>query len=429
MKRKMILLLLVLLISYGSAFPQLNVSDTNPQPYETVIGSISNFEGSLESSDLKFFEGRRETSFEKDMMHVNNTYYFFVVFGREGNFSLVMEDLVYKQDDQLKEISLTKNFTVKKVDDGNGSSILSVRPGFLDLEEAGELTILNRGDLPVEFKYLKDKTTLVAGDSKKIVIKPDEEFSEILIESYKDFSIPVKYKSQIDVPIIESKENLGSLRASYEKIRVEKLQGENFLEPFELYNFGEFNITKIKIISELKFLKIETEEEISIGESSNVTLKGVLSEAGSFKDKLSIKYSENSSEFEMIIPLEFYVYKTNSTPAEKDNEAKCWDLGGGFCDESETCDGKKSIEIEGCCIGGCIGGQNSSGGIGGNGGLVGIIILLIVGIVGYLVWKKYKGFKPKQGEDQISEAANSENPKKQIIKKYKLNLSKFLKKK
>ncbi len=386
-----IILFCLFYISSVSALPSLSIYGNEFQPGETLVGNITDVNQTLTASDLKFFDGRREVSFEKDLVNSEGNYYFYVVFNREGNFSMKVENVFYREDGALKSLSLEKNFEVKKKE--NFSQILYIKPGVIFTTQDFDLSLTNKGNEMINYSYgKKNKSSLNVGETEKINIIPSEKFSLFEIKAYKTFVVPIVYlKINIENNTNNSvEEKIISLRSSPKKVELQKQVGETIDYTFELLNFGIENLTDISIMTSLDFLKTNRISLILAKTAANLTIVGVANKAGLFGDNITVSYSENGTKEELKIPLTIYVFPVNASPEEIKQSLSCFDVGGKLCEASEVCVGPMSDQMGGCCKS-CQKTKSENS----NGVIVGILIIVFLSIVGFAVYKKFKNVKPK----------------------------------
>lgn len=386
-----IILICLFFISSVSALPSLSIYENEFQPGETVVGNITDVNQTLIASDLKFFDGRREVSFEKDIVNSEGNYYFYVVFNREGNFSMKVENVFYHEGSVLKSISLEKNFEVKKKE--NSSQVLYIKPGVVFTTQDFDLSLTNKGSEIINYSYGKNnKSSLDVGETEKIRVSPSEKFSLFEIKSYKNFVVPIVYlKISVENDTNTSiEEKIVSLRASPKRVELQKQVGETIDYTFELLNFGTQNLTDMTVKTNLDFLKTNKISSILAKAATNLTIGGVANTAGLFEDNLSISYLENGTKEELKIPLTIYIFPVNASPEEIKQTISCFDVGGKLCEASEVCVGPMSDQVGGCCKSCQKTTSESSSGV-----IVGILIIVFLGIVGFAVYKKFKNVKPK----------------------------------
>ena len=211
MKRGIIIFLSIFLISLATAVPTLTLQHNEIQPGETIFGTIQTtgeFTEGITKEDIKFFEGRKQVFFENDLIFSNGTYYFYAYTTREGNFTLKVLDILYKENETLQSAGIVKDLIIKEklITGGNesGIQILSIKPGFIGPTSNLELTLTNKGNLSFEVDCLENKTSLAPLVTEKVVLPESQDF--IICSAYEDFEIPVLRNPQgeIIVPPITS---------------------------------------------------------------------------------------------------------------------------------------------------------------------------------------------------------------------------------
>ncbi len=410
-----IFFLLLISFQFISASPILTISDESPQPSETVLFELSDFNGSFNSDKIKIFEGRRETYAEKEVLKIENTLYFYIIFNREGNFTIQISNAIYNSEGQIKTYNLEKKINVKTELSENKSKILSIKPGFLDLSKNSEINLWNTGDSNLEIKILDEDFTIIPGDNQKIKIDLETGKNEILVNTYKEFKIPLKITNEkLEKPI--EKINY-SLKLTDKKVKIEIYELEKFNRTIEMENLGNKNLNNLQYSSKIDFLEIFGPNNLTKNGNGKFKITGIGNHEGVYRTDLIISYLENGTKYKLNLPVEIYIFGLNNSEEEIDTAYKCYDIGGVPCADSETCDGRYSLEIEGCCIGYCSGTSEKNETKGNK--TLGIVLVLVIFVVGYFVWKKYKSIKNKSGSDKISEITKAKTKRKKVFLKKK----------
>ena len=397
MNKKLVILLFVLVSScivFVSAEPILNI-ENQVVAKETVIGEILGAEQGLTQDDLKIYEGRREMSFEKEIIFYNSSYYFYFIPIKEGIFNLEIDGVLYKENNGLKEKSFEEEISVS----GNTTQVLSVKPGAV-YSSSPFVFLTNSGDEAFEVSYNEETISLNAGASKKVLFTPETEFSYFVVSSYRDFKVPVVYlefngtENTIggDVNISENETKKIDVEIKPVEIEIKALANEAQDFSVTVLNYGEM-IEDIQVNSKLKDLEIFSPEKIERNEKINFSFSS--DKTGYFQDNVSIKIHG----IEKIINVNIYVFPENSTEAVLETKEKsCVELNGKLCASGEDCVG--SVEYAGgfCCLGECkkIGGESSKWGW-----LIGLVFLGVALGGVYYFYKKYKRFKPETLHDKF----------------------------
>jgi len=416
MKRGSILLLSLFIISIVSATPSLNFQHNETQPGETMIATISTvgeFQKQIELSDIKFYEGRKQVSFEFDIKFYEGTHYLYIYANREGNFSIEISEILYKESDTLKSTTIIKEFNIAKqeiVDDETNETstqILSIKPGLIFTTETPSIKLINKGTSTLDLKYEETEISLEPFETHDIVIIPEQVFSYINISAYKEFAIPIIYliaNATFKSPLIKL-----DLRQSPELLSAELFTNNESQEVIELFNFGNETITEIEIISDFEFIEIEEIENISARGIKNLTITFNPESPGHFQGNINITYKQYAKQNTLSIPLTLFVLPKGATLEDFEivNET-CEEISGVVCEKGFICNGDaiftKSQEY--CCLGTCesTGEDDSEGG--SFGWLIGLVILIVLGGAGYYFYKKQKKVVPKKAEEQMKESSD-----------------------
>ena len=137
----------------------------------------------LRVDNLQVYEGRREVFFEKGLIRVNQTYYFYVIPTKEGEFSLKVDNLLYNNSGTVSSINLEKKFNISQTNESIG---LGVRPGVYEGQKP-EVIVTNLKANRTNITINKEIIEFNALESKKLILNVTEGFSLYPIG---DYSIP-----------------------------------------------------------------------------------------------------------------------------------------------------------------------------------------------------------------------------------------------
>lgn len=398
------LVILILAIPFALAEPTLTFQHEDILPGETVFATIETtgeFTKQILDSDIKFYEGRKEVFFEHGIQFYGETQYIYVYTTREGNFTMKIDNILYKESDQLNSLSIEKNFSVK---DTLNSSILSIRPGvvFTSLEPTLKLT--NKGEKQINVTIAKETFSIDPVKSYEVVIAPAEVFSLLMVSTYKDFYVPIIFLG-LNGSINQSIEK-PALKTDNSNVTVSLSAGTKIEKMINLYNLGEGNLTSLKSITAINFMKITKLKDLSSKEILNVTLTFSPENAGYFFDNFTIEYEQNGSQNKLIIPIEVYVSPRGSAIINISDET-CEGLNGSVCLSNQTCEGETTFAKNGayCCLSVCVDLKPDKPGS-DFGWMIGLFLLVALGLLGYILYKKQKKVTPPTPEQTITQSAD-----------------------
>lgn len=428
MKKEALLILLILTITLATAEPTLTLNKENFQPGETLLGEITTtgeFTKQIQLNDIEFYQGRRKTFFEYDLAFYNQTHYLWIDLNRQGNFTIKINNILYKDAETLKAKTIEKQLEIKSNPitiqeqqniSGNTTTInktitkiLSIKPGFLFTSKQPELIISNKGSSELNITYQDQSISLSPEDFQKVQFTPNQTFSYFKFSSYADFNIPIIYISLTTPETNQSSQQINlesSLRPNPSHLQLKVIAKNKTTSILELVNFAEKNLTIDSIESDMEILELTAPDSISAKSIYNLSLEFFSEEQGFFKGNLTLSFTEQDSDEAqlVIIPLEIYVFPEQTNLEELEEEIQtCEEIGGQYCIFDQECEGEETYAGGNCCIGTCKDKEPSSDGEGGWSWLWGTLILLGLLVVGFFVYRKIKKTKPKKPEQQIKE--------------------------
>ena len=419
--KKASVFIFLLTLSIVSASPILKFQNDNISPGETIFGTIEtpdgNFAKDISQSDIQFFNGRKEIFTEYEIFYANEKYYFAIYTQNVGSFTMKINNILYKENEELKGINLEKNFIVNKNE--NTSEILAIKPGLFYYKEP-KIKLTNLGDSEIKISFSEENKkienlsdiSLNASQSQEIKFTPTKNFTTLKIKTYKDFYVPILYN--FDNQLIE---DFSELRFAPELILKNLIISEDEQVNIELFNTGNDNFTNIKISSDVYFLDFSKIENISSGNIKNLTVFFSPENPGHFTGKINISFDKKDKTYSTIIPLNLFVMLEGSTPNDfQISEKTCFEMNGTVCSSKETCgengQGNSTWSKGGeyCCLNNCELIKNNE--TTSSTWLIGIAIVIIILIIIYFLYKKSKKAKPQKPEEKIKEI--SENYSKRI---------------
>lgn len=400
---------IILLIFILGFISSLELISLNGEVFagETYIGYFdAELKNILKKEDVKIYEERREVYFEKGVYFYKNKTFIYVIFPKEGNFSITTKNFLYYENKSLKEGKINKTIRVS----GNNTKILEISPGIL-LGEEIFVSLSNKGRSDLKIKF-QDKEFILKGKETKIVkVNSEEEFFYLEIESYKNFKIPVisfSSKNEENKSFDNKTQKNETIKKTLNKIieinetKIEKYFEVNKTEVFSLLikNIAE---KEINITFKTKMKNLEFSENISLSpfEERPFFLKYSPNITGNFEENLNIYFEKE----ELNVSLKFYVITSESLEilenlnSENKKISSCEEINGTLCIMTGySCKNGNNIPLLGigfCCVGGeCVKIEEKKDKPISN-YIVGSISLAMVVILLYLILKKYKKVKPE----------------------------------
>ena len=386
MKRGQIkyILFLLLSISITSATPLLNFQNENFQAGETILGKITTsgeFLKEIQASSLQFYQGRKKTYLESDIIFYKGVHYFYIYTTKPGNYTLRIPNVLYKESNILQSITIEKQINITQTT----NQTLTVKPGFIFTNQKPEIKLINSGYQQLNLTYGKNKTSINPQQIIKLFPKPTKTFSNFTISTYKQFSIPIIYlKATKNTTFISPSVKL-NLRSNFDNMLINFFTKNKTQKEIQLFNFGKNNITNIQIEHKISFLTIEKIKDIKPKETQNITLTFEAEIPGHFKENLNITYLENKTKHQFQILLDIFILPKGAT--NKSFEIKketCEEISGQICESGkEICNGTSIFtqKSEYCCLGACVVLQEKTKS-NNFGWMIGVLILVILAMVG-----------------------------------------------
>ncbi len=435
-KELFILVLLTITIGIVSAIPELKVQNEAIQPGETIIGTISlseneQFVKPISLSDIQFLQGRKQISVESDVTFFNNTYYFYACPNNEGNITLKIENILYKNiiTGEIGSATLEKSFEIKTVFiivnktqnnitiSENKTRILSVKPGFATSTK-NEIIIKNVGSIGLNVTIQESSISLEQLQIQRFYLKSfiSNMSPTLIVSSYKDFVIPALFDVSSASQNQTTSPSQLKLKADIEYLHINSLIGESKEEQIELFSFSDQNITDITLSSSSDWIHIENSDEITSNpllprQSKNLTLSFDTETQGYFAGNITISFipKETGEKQTLVIPIYAYIFPEN-TPLENITVSKdsCAQMGGINCNPvTETCSTTEEYASDGfCCTSKCNPKPAANSTNTSYGWLWGVLIFVILAIAGYFIYKKFKKVRPKNITEKFTETTN-----------------------
>jgi len=415
MKKEAIFILILFAISLAIAQSslELNTENNTIQPGETLLGVLTTtgtFEKILTLDNIEIFEGKKKTYFDSAISIYNNTQFFYIYLTRQGNFTIKINNILYKENNELKSISFEEDIEVKELfidENKTQTQILSIKPGFIFSSDGFEITLKNLGNTNLSISYLSESLELNTQENSKISFTPEQTFSFLEISTYKNFKIPIIY-TPFTQEENQTQEKEILLKSSPGNIQLKINQNKTQNQTIKLFNFAETNITNIKITKSLNMIQTSDLEKIIGKSNQNLTITINAQEQGFFKDNLTISFEQDATDFELIIPIEIFVFPSNiSIEQINENQNSCQELGGKIC-VNQKCEGEYTYTSnqEYCCLGECKDFEKDPKDSSSSYSWIwGIVIFIAVGTAGFFIYKKVKKSKPQKPQDKLQQTS------------------------
>lgn len=411
--KRLVIFIAIFFLTFVKCAPFIEFQNREFQPGETLLAEIKLEEGEftkqISESDIKFSEGRKEIFFETKVTFYQGIHYLYTYLPREGNFTMKIQNILYKSSGTLWSEEITEQIYVKEapiIEENNSfKEILSIKPGFTFLEKEPRVKVINVGNSSINFTIdypngSDEKVSLNPLNSKEFSFLISENLSFFKVESYKEFLIPIIYpRGEIFIPVTEKE-----LKASHEIILMNLIIGEKAEEIINLFNFGDNYLTDLNVSSEIDFITFEELGNFSPRENKNFSVYFNPKNPGHFTGEIKIEYSFLNKSNLVNILLNLFVLPNGSE--EEDffiSQKTCSELNGTVCTLEEYCNGNATFSKGGeyCCLAVCekIETPKESSSM----WLIGILILLALGLGGYFLYSKSKKVKQAKPEEKIKE--------------------------
>lgn len=413
MKRGLFVLFIALfLTSFCLAMPEINFQKENYQAAETMVGTINGVYGEITVDKLKVYDGRREVFFEKDLAKINDSYYFYIIPQREGNFSLKVDNLLYQNNNTVASTSLLKYFNVtNRIRSNNKTQILTIRPGFY-VGDSPNIEFVNAGNDVLNFSVGKTEITLTPENSQKVSVSVPSGFSFLEIKSYETFRVPIMnlgntivvetpYNNNTTVEVNNS--YIGCL-VVYKNMSVNHLANNPENYSFQVNNSCNFSLENISVISSEKIIA-ESDISLEPNESKYLNFTVDTNESGAFISNISFLNNNTQLATKEIVILSF----KNESGLVIFNQARnvtqrlsCEERNGTFCTQMQSCSTDNyDFYIENsplitCCLDACV---DSTPPTNWNNVFIGIFIFAIIAVVLYILYNRTKKVKSSNPQD------------------------------
>ena len=362
---------------------------------ETIIAEIKgNILEPITKEQVDFIRGHVSVPFDYDLKKLGEKYFLWASAPtNENNYTLVIKDIVTTENGKTTKINFEQNFSVA----GNFSDY-NIKPGF----------IFTREDFSVDIYFNEDSENKInAGfPSREIILKPGKNTIEFSIEEANETGLYMieigkyAFPAYIFVEEVNGRQ-IGKkpmLRFEPERIASIMLIGEKSAYPFQIVNFGDWDVGDIEIDYDENIFSIDRE---TIGLKAKEGIELNASFIGDISEEMKIKgisriitARAGGYAFELPVVINFTEKQEEAKTPYLNNYTRlsyCSELKGKVCVAEENCTGETKTSLDGaCCIGACAKKEIESGNYSWIGWLIAGIVLLVI-IYAYLRYKKAKG--------------------------------------
>jgi hypothetical protein len=183
--------------------PEFFLYNESPQPGEIILGTLyGDFEKGISKQDIEIIKDKRLISMDYDLIYFQpqKKYFLYLNPNIEGEYTIKINNILFRNNETLDSINLEKNFSVYLKDyEDNLTKILSISKGFIQSSENNEKILLeNKGDSELEISINNEKINLNSGETREIPISLTQTFSYLNISTYKEFLIPLIFKGEFE---------------------------------------------------------------------------------------------------------------------------------------------------------------------------------------------------------------------------------------
>ncbi|MFH1365601.1 MAG: hypothetical protein ABIH28_03390 [archaeon] len=345
-----------------------------------VVKLSGNFLESISKQDISFYRGHLPTVIESYLIKIDSEYYIYAQIPSEkipDNYSMVVEGVKYLQGTQIKEETLTLNFSIT-----NKTADFFVKPPALVSNTDFVLLLQNLQDKPLSIVIsLSNKTESSGGffsffsedDSRELYnfsLKSGETKNvNFALKDFNDGINSIKISSEdldffVMAKIIKEKEK-PNFSFGEAEINISFITNSTKLKNISISNLGEKSIKNISfsLSSSLKdYVNLSRNliEELKANSSEQITLNFFSNEEIYLEGFLQAEQEDNIrflsisfSSFKDYIPIKENDSDGNEIVFESPTKT-CSELNGTVCEEGFNCTGTLGKARDNrCCIGEC----------------------------------------------------------------------------
>lgn len=362
MKKLVYLLALLLFCSLVSAV-DIQLSKETYSPGETLQAEIyGNFLDGLSLENIHFYR-ERNLPLLYDVLKLKDKYLLYAVLPyKEGNYTLVLEDVRYTTETGSDTTEITKQFQISSTN--TSGAIFTINPGFVVARDDFFIQVKATENTEVSGTLAATSETqtkqLLQGVYKKLYfsIGDVKNYTETTL-TLAGYTIPVFIfpSSNTSTTFINNSVVLETdkFRFSPLEIYASVLEDEAYTFTANLLNLQTVNLTDISLESDLAELTVNQSEIafLESGDEHALSLIFSSSEEGDFSGKVTATTANLSTD--LIINIEVTTNESDvNIGSGTVNDLTCDEMGGAICISDETCQGTNEPSVDGfCCIGTC----------------------------------------------------------------------------
>jgi len=395
-----VLLFVIISISFVSAL-EIQIDKDDFGQGQNFLATLSgNILENINIENVGFYKGHVQIPMTFDMIKFDEVYYIYAVLPyTEGNYSLKIKDVYYKENNNIQTRDIEKMFSV-----GESVGDFNVKPGFVRVKDDFEITITNNLNSDLDVNYILKNTSYSESiglqSSKKIMVSIGEvdeaglEFLDISSESL-EYEMPVYIleakPQEEDGPTTTTNRTVNGTVVKREKLRFSINNITNVLNKDKvlihfliLSNLGDEDAenVEISVSPELEDYVTLTKTKIAslkVNEGVLINMTAKFNVVGDFTGLITAE-SENSLND---IYLSFSVGENVVPSSSVGSEQTCSQLKGKIC--PVNCYGEYIAASDGlCCMGSC---EEVDDGEGRNWTAIIIVVGLLVVIGGFVLYK------------------------------------------
>lgn len=333
---------------------EITLSKDTYSPLETLQAEITGNFVTLSNENINIYEEGvpRAIPVISDLTKQDEKYFYYATLpNKEGNYTFVIENTAYLSQGEEKTEPIIKNFIIKKTN----LTSLSVIPGFVFTNKDFSIKITS------PFKDQKIVATLEATNQSRILnlIESEEKTIDFSIANLNPGRTNIRTGSYI-IPVFIYKEvsppDQQKLIFSPSEIIATVTPGEDYFFKIFIENFGEVNLTNIKLSNNLNAVIKPDTLDLRRGERKIINLTIPIPEKAknNISGKITVTYNGKSEN--LII---FFNITNNQSQVNLNGTTIAPDLSctgkGKICVYPEKCSSQTTESLEGpCCLGDCV---------------------------------------------------------------------------